>query len=111
MTIFCSVVVRTRPLPYRAARSATRARELPDTRPTRGAKPECGQNLSGFPEGVTGAEFAERAIEQAKRFGVELLSAQNVVSVGNDQDAHFVENRSWSSLPQQCCVDRDRFDV
>src|ERR1700731_4200129 len=48
-------------------------------------------NYPGFPEGVTGAEFAERIIEQAKRYGVELLSAQNVVNVGNDDDAHFVE--------------------
>src|SRR2546429_4035778 len=48
-------------------------------------------NYPGFPEGVTGADFAERVIEQAKRYGVELLSAQNVVRVGNDLDAHFVE--------------------
>src|SRR6266516_143737 len=51
-------------------------------------------NYPGFPEGVTGAEFAERIIEQAKRYGVELLSAQNVVQVGNDLDAHFVETDS-----------------
>ena len=51
-------------------------------------------NYPGFPEGVTGAEFAERIIEQAKRYGVELLSAQNVVKVGNDLDAHFVEAES-----------------
>jgi len=51
-------------------------------------------NYPGFPEGVTGAEFAERIIEQAKRYGVELLSAQNVVKVGNDLDAHFVETDS-----------------
>src|SRR5438445_4720981 len=51
-------------------------------------------NYPGFPEGVTGADFAERVIEQAKRYGVELLSAQNVVAVGNDEDAHFVETES-----------------
>ena len=51
-------------------------------------------NYPGFPEGVTGGEFAERIIKQASRYGVELLSAQNVVKVGNDQDAHFVETEA-----------------
>jgi thioredoxin reductase (NADPH) len=51
-------------------------------------------NYPGFPEGVTGAEFAERIIAQSKRYGVELLSAQNVVTAGNDEDAHFVETKS-----------------
>jgi thioredoxin reductase (NADPH) len=33
----------------------------------------------GFPEGVSGAEFADRLRRQAERFGVEILSAQDVV--------------------------------
>src|SRR5262249_10355387 len=51
-------------------------------------------NYPGFPEGVTGADFAERIIEQARRYGVELLSAQDVVTVGNDEGAHVVETNS-----------------
>ncbi len=51
-------------------------------------------NYPGFPEGVTGAEFAERIIQQASRYGVELLSAQNVIGVSNDLDDHVVTTDS-----------------
>ncbi len=39
MTIFCSVVVRTRPLPYVAARLAMTSSASADRRPTVGANP------------------------------------------------------------------------
>ncbi|HLX59605.1 MAG TPA: FAD-dependent oxidoreductase, partial [Ktedonobacteraceae bacterium] len=51
-------------------------------------------NYPGFPEGVTGAEFAERVIEQARRYGVELLSAQDVIGVSSDEDDHIVTTDS-----------------
>lgn len=41
-------------------------------------------NFPGFPEGVSGAEFADRLRAQAERFGVEILSAQEVVGVAAD---------------------------
>ena len=38
-------------------------------------------NYPGFPEGIAGAELAERIIEQARRYDVELLSAVGVGSI------------------------------
>ncbi len=41
-------------------------------------------NFPGFPEGVTGEEFAARLRQQAERFGVEVLPAQEVTAIGLD---------------------------
>jgi len=43
-------------------------------------------NFPGFPEGVTGADLASRLRQQAERFGVEVLAAQDVVEVVVDGD-------------------------
>ncbi|MFQ5551448.1 MAG: NAD(P)/FAD-dependent oxidoreductase, partial [Gemmatimonadales bacterium] len=39
------------------------------------------ENYLGFPGGVSGGELARRAVTQAMRFGVEILTAQEVVSI------------------------------
>jgi thioredoxin reductase (NADPH) len=40
------------------------------------------ENYLGFPKGVSGADLARRATAQATRLGAEILTAQEVVSVG-----------------------------
>ncbi len=61
-------------------------------------------NFPGFPEGVSGADFADRLRQQAERFGVEILSAQDVVGVEADGMYRGVrtgdgnEYRSWAVL-------------
>jgi thioredoxin reductase (NADPH) len=41
-------------------------------------------NFPGFPEGIGGGEFADRLTAQCQRFGVELLSAAEIVSIAVD---------------------------
>jgi thioredoxin reductase (NADPH) len=61
-------------------------------------------NFPGFPEGVSGAEFADRLRRQAERFGVEILSAQDVTGIATEGDYRIVrtadgnEYRSWAVL-------------
>ena len=43
-------------------------------------------NFPGFPEGVSGTEFAERLKQQAERFGVETVGAADVRKVELDGD-------------------------
>jgi thioredoxin reductase (NADPH) len=42
------------------------------------------ENYLGFPAGVSGADLARRATSQARRFGAEILSAQEVVALRRD---------------------------
>ena len=39
------------------------------------------ENYLGFPSGISGDDLARRGVSQAKRFGVEILSAQEAVKV------------------------------
>ncbi len=45
-------------------------------------------NMPGFPEGVSGGDFAQRLRQQAERFGVELLQAQEVAGIHQHGNYH-----------------------
>ncbi len=47
-------------------------------------------NFPGFPEGITGGEFADRLVQQAKRFGVEILQAQAVTGLRAEGESRYV---------------------
>jgi thioredoxin reductase (NADPH) len=47
-------------------------------------------NFPGFPEGIGGAEFADRLAQQARRFGVELLQAQEVIGLREEEESKYV---------------------
>ncbi|MEO8562471.1 MAG: FAD-dependent oxidoreductase [bacterium] len=48
------------------------------------------ENYLGFPAGVTGADLAQRATMQARRFGAELLTGQEVVSLRREDPYRIV---------------------
>jgi thioredoxin reductase (NADPH) len=48
------------------------------------------ENYLGFPNGISGSELARRAATQAKKFGVEILTAQRVEKVRVEDPYRFV---------------------
>lgn len=51
-------------------------------------------NFPGFDEGISGAEFSDRLVRQARKFGVELLQDQEVIELEEDGLYHIVRSSS-----------------
>ncbi len=47
-------------------------------------------NFPGFPDGIGGAEFADRLSQQARKFNVELLQAQEVTGLKREAESLYV---------------------
>jgi thioredoxin reductase (NADPH) len=56
------------------------------------------ENYLGFPSGLTGEDLARRAVTQAKRFGTEILSPQEAVSLRVDGPYRFIKLRDGSEV-------------
>ena len=55
------------------------------------------ENFPGFDEGISGAEFAERLGRQARKFGVEILQAQEVKKINREGQYLCVETGDGES--------------
>jgi thioredoxin reductase (NADPH) len=61
-------------------------------------------NYPGFPDGIPGAELAKRFIDQARRYGVELLSAVSVLAVEPDGDDLLTSLSSGQKLTSHAVI-------
>ncbi len=61
------------------------------------------ENYLGFPGGLRGSELANRAYQQATRFGAEFLM-QRAVAVHSENGYHFVRLGDQASVSAQACL-------
>jgi len=62
------------------------------------------ENYLGFPKGLSGADLARRATAQATRLGAEILSAQEVVSIGLRDSYRIITLANGSELACRAVV-------
>jgi thioredoxin reductase (NADPH) len=62
------------------------------------------ENYLGFPDGVTGAQLTERARRQASKFGAEILTTRDVVSLEANGSARTVQFADGGSISAHAVV-------
>ncbi|HEX6313730.1 MAG TPA: FAD-dependent oxidoreductase [Gemmatimonadaceae bacterium] len=62
------------------------------------------ENYLGFPQGLSGAELARRAVTQAKRFGAEIVAPQEVVEIRRDDPFRVVKLADGSELSSKALI-------
>jgi len=62
------------------------------------------ENYLGFPQGLSGAELARRAVTQAKRFGAEIVSPQEIVEVRRDDPYRVVKLADGTELSSKAVI-------
>jgi len=56
------------------------------------------ENYLGFPSGLSGGDLARRAVAQARRFGVEILSPQQVTGLSVEGSSKIVKLATGSDI-------------
>ena len=56
------------------------------------------ENYLGFPSGLSGNDLARRAVAQAQRFGVEILSPQEAVAVHTESSYRIIKMADDSEI-------------
>jgi thioredoxin reductase (NADPH) len=56
------------------------------------------ENYLGFPSGLSGSVFARRAVDQARRFGVEIVSPQEASSIRASDPYRFIQLSDGAEL-------------
>ena len=56
------------------------------------------ENYLGFPSGLSGSIFARRAVDQAKRFGVEIVSPQEASSIRTEDPYRYIRLNDGAEL-------------
>ena len=62
------------------------------------------ENYLGFPDGVSGAQLADRARRQANRFGAEILTAREVTELEVGGASHTIHFADGSEISAHCVI-------